>query len=691
MSDYSPFKGFFAELKRRRVFRVMAVYGAGAFVALQVIDLLVPVLLLPPWVYRLIGVVLIAGFPLAVGLAWVFDVGPTGVTRTEEASREELAGIIAAPRRQRWPAGLLALAGVVLFAVGGWWALTRSGKAAGSEAGGASLAVLPFANLARSAETEPFVEGIHDDLLTQLSKIHTLKVISRTSVLEYRETRKNIRQIGSELGVRYVMEGGVQRAGDQVRINVQLIDASTDEHVWAETYNRTLTVADIFAVQSDIASAISSQLRTRLTPAERESIGSRPTQSLEAYDHLQRGAAYFRLSQVPSEVRKAVAELEAATRIDPAYADAWERLAIARLTLGWEWGQAEQVPLAEEAVRRVEELAPGQKAAYLARGYLEYYGHRNYAAALAALQRAESLAPEDPQVLGPIAWVYRRLGEYDRAVEYFRRSFARDPRNYETVLTYAWTMVTLRRWDEAERLSELVVSLAPQVGGGYQLLALLPILRDGDTSAADRALARATGRSNTIHVLLAWPPLTRILAHSHADEIRAATSAVADDTIGYMVQWQTSGLTPAAFFLQKAEALRVLGDSAAARIHFDSARAVLEPRVRARESTIWNYQADLPGALGIAYAGLGRKEEALRYGRAAVASIDGVEDRYMSPRIHAQLAEILLLEGDRAGAVAELERVSAATGLFSGASLGADPLWRPLASEPRFRALAARR
>jgi len=253
MSETPAYQRFLAELKRRRVFRVAAVYGATAFVVVQVADVLQEALHLPEAFLTGVTVASLLGFPLAVALAWAFDRTPQGVVRTPTATSQEIQQIVAQPASRRWPSGLLALVGIAALAASAWLTLGRgpagtagdTAAAGGTAAGGtpaeASIAVLPFANLSGDEETQPFADGLQDDLLTQLAKIGALTVISRTSVQEYRNTTKNVKEIASELGVATVLEGGVQRAGDRYRINVQLIDAASDAHLWADQYSGELT------------------------------------------------------------------------------------------------------------------------------------------------------------------------------------------------------------------------------------------------------------------------------------------------------------------------------------------------------------------------------------------------------------------------------------------------------------------
>jgi TolB-like protein len=685
----NPFQAFLAELKRRRVFRVMTVYGIVGFITLQAADLLVPALLLPDWTYRLLGLVLLAGFGIAIALAWAFDITYDGVRRTEPAGGGELAGIVAAPRWRRWPAGLLALAATALL-VGGVAEFALKAARQDDIEAVPSLAVLPFANLARSAPAEPFVEGVHDDLLTQLSKIGTLRVISRTSVQGYRETTKNLREIAAELGVSHVLEGGVQRAGDQVRINVQLIDARTDEHVWAETYNRTLTVANVFAIQSEIATAIARVMRARLSPEVQRSIAERPTESLEAYDHYQRGMAYFRRTLVAGDVLQAAREFESAVAIDPAFSDAWARLAIARLTLSWEFGHTDEVPAAEAAVGRAEALAPDRLMTHVARGYHHYYGRRAYDAALTAFARAEAVSPGDPEALLPAGWTLRRMGRFEEALAKFHAAHDRDPRNWDNVLaSLAQTLLILGRFEEARRHMEMAITIAPDLAAGHSNLALLHIMAAGDSAAAADAVERGARDDDLARVLFDFPVVSRVLARRFGTRISATTSAVTNRSPDLMsTSWLGQDLTLPAYFLQKGQLLRAAGNNAAARAHFDSARIVIEPLVRRTgAAVIWSAQGSLHSGLGIAYAALGRRAEAIDYGRRGLDSVLRVGDAWTAPMRRAELAEIYLVVGEQELALDELERLLAEPGLLSAAALRVDPIWAPLRPHPRFQRL----
>ncbi|MGW8283887.1 MAG: hypothetical protein ACWGON_11360, partial [Gemmatimonadota bacterium] len=301
-SPIPAYQRFFAELTRRHVFRVMAVYGAVGFLLLQVVELLVPALLLPEWTYRLIALLLIVGFPIAIVLAWAFESTPEGVRRTDPAETGELDAIAAQPASRRWPSGLLALAGVAALLAGVWLAGKRAGESAAettsvastvaaADAGTApdgdpvpgsssdaavlrlayadlsaderpSIAVLPFVNMSSDPEQEYFADGMTEELLNALAKIRELRVAGRTSSFAYKGADQDLRQIGEEMGVRYLVEGSVRRQDERLRITAQLIDAEDSFHLWSETYDRTLD--DVFAVQSEIAASIAEALEVSL-------------------------------------------------------------------------------------------------------------------------------------------------------------------------------------------------------------------------------------------------------------------------------------------------------------------------------------------------------------------------------------------------------------------------------------------
>jgi TolB-like protein len=280
---------FFEELKRRNVFRVGIAYAIVSWIVLQVVDVVLPMLALPESAGRFILLLIMAGFPIALVLGWAFEMTPEGIKREKDVDRSQYDAKRAGRKMDFFIIGVLAVAVIYLALDAYVWDKTATPEPAVAQSPVIdkvhSIAVLPFANRSASAEDAYFVDGIHDDVLTQLAKLSAFgKVISRTSVEQYRSTTKSIPEIASELGVTTILEGGVQRAADRVRINVQLIDAENDEHLWADTFDRELTASNIFAIQSEIAAAIASALQATLSPVEKERLGARPTEDLEAYE-----------------------------------------------------------------------------------------------------------------------------------------------------------------------------------------------------------------------------------------------------------------------------------------------------------------------------------------------------------------------------------------------------------------------
>ena len=548
MSQTPGYQRFFAELKRRRVFRIAAVYGGSAFVVLQVADVVAEGLNLSPGVLQAVTLLILAGFPIALALAWAFEVTPEGVRRTDPATPADLDAIVAEPRGQRWPAGVLGLLGGIAIATAGWWALgPRSGVpdvgqgesaaevAEPADVYLASLAVLPFANRSDNPENEYFTDGVHDDILTELSRLEDLKLISRTSVMRYRDTETSIREIGQELGVATVLEGSVQRSGERVRITVQLIDAETDDHLWAETYDQELTAANVFAIQSDVARQIASALEATLVAGEPVESRPPPTESLEAYDRLTE--ARFLLSTRDHEnMLRSVDLYGEAIALDSNYAPAYTGLAEAYLLLySWDQLTLEEInPVVESALDRALALDPLQGEAYTARAlHLRNLGR--FDESEAAWRRAIELVPGHANThhwFGIMLW---ELGRFDESRIEMRRALALDPlsriistnvgfgeyfaRDYAAAIaqyrralerfpdfSYTWARLSMAyslngEHEEAVEAGRTALEVSPGDKNYTQLLAFA-LARAGDESEARRLSASVLAGSDPTRIAL---------------------------------------------------------------------------------------------------------------------------------------------------------------------------------------------
>ena len=417
-----------SELRRRRVFRVAGLYIVGAWVVLQVFDLAFASWGLPDTSLRYVWIATIVLFPLALVFGWRYDITPDGIVRTPPASGSEDLSL-------KTTDYVVLIAFLAVLIASGWLLAGKISDETPEQttvslphrvADPLSIAVLPFATRSSADDTGFFADGIHDDLLTTLSRVAALKVISRTSVLEYRETSKKIREIGRELGAANILEGGVQQAGNNVRINVQLIDAETDEHLWAHTYDRTLSIENIFDIQSEIVESIAAQLAATLSPQERERIRRDRTDNLEAFREFTRGKQDMALASFDA-LNDAVAHFEAAIDLDPEYAMAHAALAnsFASMAATGAISIDEMIAQGRAYVDRAVKLDPdnGFVQAVLAR----YVAREDDSAAEALFLHALTLAPNDVDVLNIYATHLRAARRSEEALTILRRALDLDP------------------------------------------------------------------------------------------------------------------------------------------------------------------------------------------------------------------------------------------------------------------------
>ena len=460
-----------AELKRRNVFRVGVAYAIVGWLLVEVASVLLPTFEAPDWVMKVFASLVMLGLPLALILAWAFELTPEGIKRETDVDRAESVRHSTGRKLDFAIIGLLAIA-LIYVVIDNYIPEAESEQAevtAESVAREKSIAVLPFENLSQDATNEPFTIGIHDDILTQISKISALKVISRTSVMEYSGTTKNLKTIGAELGVATVLEGSVQRAGDRVRINVQLIDAATDKHLWADTYDRQLTAANIFAIQTEIATAIADALRATLSTEEQRLLDTVPTENMAALE------AYFHGKQ-RMEKRSSAALAEAlddfnrAIELDPRFALAYVGLADSYI-LQIEYSGLpvdETLAKAQAATDKALALDDRLAEAYTSLGGIEQY-RKNYEAAEAAFKRALELNPNYVTAYHWYALLLEGpLGRPDEALEVAKKAVELDPRSPIILLNVGARYAGVGRFDESLAWSHKAIEIDPEFAFGYQ-------------------------------------------------------------------------------------------------------------------------------------------------------------------------------------------------------------------------------
>jgi len=448
-------KRLLIEFRRRRVFRTAALYIVGAWLVLQVADVVFPALDIPERAVRYVLFSAVLGFPAVLVFGWFFDIGADGIRRTQPAGPgEESASLPLRRVDYALLVALVAVAAIIVYNMAG--RVVEEPKLVRDRAGGGPpmVAVLPFTAESLEGDSEFFAVGVHDDLLTQLAQLESIRVISRTSVLEYKDTTLNIREIGAQLGADVILEGGVQSAGNRIRINAQLIDARDDKHLWAQTYDRELTAANIFDVQTEIARAISVAMHTTLTPQDMSQLAIIPTENMAAYREFRR-AVEIRNSQKVwknAEYRQA---LERAIELDPTFTRAMAEL-VGHLTFTNFFYQedTESIPRAEELLERIRVLAPDSVDHLLAKFFYSYYTLKDYPQAYAIIRQAARLAPSDIRILEVMTFIQRRLGDFDARIEVFRKLMQLDPRNPEHVHYLGWNLLWAHRYDEAKSVTE---------------------------------------------------------------------------------------------------------------------------------------------------------------------------------------------------------------------------------------------
>jgi TolB-like protein/Flp pilus assembly protein TadD len=643
---------FFAELKRRKVYRVAAGYAVLAWLLIQIATQVFPFFEIPTWAVRLIIVALVLGFPIALFLSWAFDLTLSGIVRTDDIEPAKASG--------------------------------RLPKSAPPEK---SVAVLPFENLSDDQQNTYFADGIQDDILSNLAKVADLKVISRTSVRQYRTGTRNVREIGEALGVAYVMEGTVRRESNRVRINAQLIDARTDLHVWNDTFDREIT--DLFALQTELARRIAFALRANLSPQEKERLQKHPTSDLDAYDLFLRARDLFRWSGSgdPRENgERALKLLDEAIGRDPNFALAHCLASRFHCELYW-FGYdrtRQRLALAKVAADTALRLRPDSSEARLALAYYYYYGYRDYELARTEVAIAQEVAPNNAETWEAAGAIARRQGHWENAVANFEKAKELDPRNASVLWDVAETYACLGRADDAVNGFSVGTEVNPDAHFFSIARAAMAWRREGNLEPLSTVLSTIPaefdpggGVTNiALRVALTardYDEAERWLRKSRYDrfnDIGVGGSGAILDGYAFPRSWY-EGLIA-----------RGRGDNEAAQDAFARAQEIVEDDlVKAPDD------AELVAMLALVLGMRGRKEEAIAAGHRAVALLPISKDAFDGPLIATKLAVIYAQAGEPARALVLLEELVKVPNGPSAGTLRIEPEWEPLRGEQRFEQL----
>ena len=549
------------------------------------------------------------------------------------------------------------------------------------------VAVLPFENLSSDKQNAFFADGVQDEILTHLARIADLKVISRTSVLQYKSgAPRNLREIGQQLGVAYVVEGSVQRAANKVRVNAQLLDARTDAHLWAQTYDRDL--ADVFAIQSEIAKAIADQLQAKLSPNEKKAIEQPPTTDLAAFDLYSRakslllGAPFSPTNE--KDLRKAIELLDEAVKRDPSFFDAYCQLAFAHEDLYAVRGSDHtpaRLALAEAALQAATRLRPDAAETHLARAQYLYYGLRDYAGALAELEIARRALPNDPRIFELTGYILRRRGQQEEGLQNLQRAVELDPHNFDTLQQTALSYQNLGRYAESIAALDRALAIVPDNVETRAARGLYYVCWKADTrplhQTIDAILAQGPG------AIASGADIWFFCALAERDPAAAERALVA---LGDNPCWGESPIILSHSFGEGLLA-RMTKDEARARTAFEAARTQQEKIVQAQQ----DYGPALC-VLAMVDAALGRKDLALEEGRRAIALTPVEKDVTNGSRVLQYFAITAAWAGDKELALQQLEtglRAPHASQMLSYGALKLFPVWDPLGGDPRFEKIVA--
>ena len=538
-----------------------------------------------------------------------------------------------------------------------------------------SIAVLPFGNLSRDPDNAYFAEGIQDEILTRLAKIADLKVISRTSTQHYKSTPENLSEIAKQLGVANILEGSVQKAADQVRVNVQLIQVASDSHLWADTYDRKLT--DIFGVESEVAKAIADALQAKLTGGEQRALAVKPTNNSEAYDAYLRGLALEVRASSPNDLEKVVGFYERAVQLDPAFALAWARLSRANSQVYF--GGLDSTPArrdaAERAANTAQKLQPNSPETLLAQAYYQYWVLRDYELAKATFGRVRELLPGSSEAPAALALIARRQGQWDKSVAYWEQTLALDPRNTQWLALAAQTYSMLRQFPAALKTYDRVLDILPN---------------DPDTVASEAKIYQAEGNLEQAGKLLAG-----VNAQTHSFPVVGAkvNQLFLERHCDEAIRWIQTRLTES----RDMPDIERLFDQGSLAVAQECAGDIAGARATAQQMlpSIERFSQKAPNSppiaagLSLVHAFLGEKDAAIKEAERAITLLPSAKDAVDGPSFEEQLAFVEALVGDKNRAISTLQHLLEIpySDCVTPALLRLDPKWDPLRGDPRFQKL----
>lgn len=674
----------FQELNRRNVVRVAVAYTIIGWLLIQVMELAAESFEAPVWVMKMLITIVMLGFLPVLLFSWAYEITPEGIKHERDVIRDESIAHLTA-RKLDYLTLVAALCVVVLIVWQTFGATTATpaidttrDATVTARLGSHSIAVLPFANRSNSDDDLFFTDGIHDDLLTQLSKISDLKVTSRTSVMEYRNTTKKVAQIAAELGVATVLEGSVQRAGHRIRINAQLIDVETDTHLWAETFDREMTIENLFDIQSEITRQIATAVKGHLTPEESSSLATAPTQNIAAYEAYLRARDVLKGDYTMEQYMTAQPMVEKAIVLDPEFALAYLLLAEIHGQAAWigydDTTQRRQA--AYIALNKAEGLlGPRSPELLAARGEYLYRFEQDYPAALKVQIKALAAMPGNALILEQIGLTQRRLGMWEESVDSFLRGAALDPANVSLVSLTADTLLAMQQWS---RMKSVLTPARERFADDVDLAAtevLLSLRSEGDVKTARQQFNKIPPNSGEIYFLIATelPWFER--------DINAVIDAWNQPEV--MRYAANSGWAGFRELMLAMAYLQLEESEQAGQLLDEVIRSLMDLDRERRSSTV---AADL-GTLALAMALRGETTEAIQLAEEATR-IESRESDSLSGVVPLQyLCQVLALSGERDRALELLAEIVGVPGGLTRWEMYLDPRWDFFRDDERFNDL----
>jgi len=608
---------------------------------------------------------LLVGFPIALILAWAYDITPQGIQGTPTRGIHRRRNLIL----------LIGLAIIISASAG--FLLLRAVRDKIDK----SLAVLPFQNLSSDPDNAYFADGIQEEVLTRLTKIGDLKVISRTSTQGYQSQPGNLAEIAKQLGVANILEGTVQKAGNQVRVNVHLVNVKTSSPLWAETYDRNLS--DIFSVETEIAKGIAESLQAKLTGREEQVLAAKPTNNPQAYDAYLRGLVFEAQGNYSSDALfKAIEFYDLAVRLDPNFALAWARLSGLHALLYSNRGDttAARRDAAKKTLEHAQKLQPNSPETLLFTGYYQYWVLHDYALAKATFGRVSKMLPGNSEILYALGAIARSEGHWDESIGYWERGLALSPRNTALLTEVAFTYAALRQFRKAENLYDRALAILPNE---VSLIALKACIyqAEGNLQEAAKLLSQVNAQANSdVAVRM---KLTQLRLERNVEELGFVRDREARLQL-------TSGIEKGSKQVGLALNQRVAGDAVLAKNYAEQARNTLESLKKDQPDN-----AFIAAALSVAYALLDTKDAALNEAQRAITLSPSNKDRLSGPAFEENLALVQMIVGENTRAIATLTKLLQTPyggWLYSPAPitpalLRLDPIWDSLRADQVFQNL----